>query len=278
MKTRLLFFCFISLFFLNACASNENKDDWSLKLQNIDNYVIEDHDKKTKIAILDSGINKQYMTTNAITKSYNVITNQNKTNDEFDHGTKVASIIIDDKIGINTNVEIFDIQVINEKGQTTVKNVCEGISKAIEYKAEIINMSLGFNSNSKQLHNCINKALKKNIILVASSGDTMSDQSDYPAEYKDVISVSAIDEKKELFAFSSTGKIDFLAPGVNITTKNTKGDYITNEGSSLASANFTGVLSIYLNKNMDRKEIFSKKNIENVKISSKIGNMLIFNK
>ena len=138
--------CFISLFFLNACTNNENKDSWNLKIQNVENYSKEDGDKKIKIAILDSGINKRHFAKNRITKSYNVITNENKTNDEFDHGTKIASIIIDEKIGINTNVEIFDIQVINNKGQITTNNVCDGISKAIEYEADVINMSLGFNT------------------------------------------------------------------------------------------------------------------------------------
>ncbi|WP_052059800.1 S8 family peptidase [Lysinibacillus fusiformis] len=278
MKSRLILMCFISLFFLNACTNNENKDSWNLKIQNVGNYSKEDGDKKIKIAILDSGINKRHFAKNLITKSYNVITNENKTNDEFDHGTKIASIIIDEKIGINTNVEIFDIQVINNKGQTTTNNVCDGISKAIEYEADVINMSLGFNSNNKQLKDCIDKAHKKNIILVASSGDTMSDTSDYPAEYKNVISVAAIDKNKELFGFSSTGKIDFFAPGVDVIAKDNKGNYIKTEGSSIASANFTGVLSIYLNKNIDKKEIYLQDNVEFFNFNGRVINILVFNK
>ncbi|QPA60230.1 S8 family serine peptidase [Lysinibacillus sphaericus] len=103
----------------------------------------------------------------------------------------------------------------------------------------------------------------------------MSDISDYPAEYKNVISVAAIDKNKELFGFSSTGKIDFFAPGVDVIAKNNKGNYIRTEGSSIASANFTGVLSIYLNKNIDKKEIYLQDNLFFIKFF--IKNVLIFN-
>lgn len=94
MKSRLILMCFISLFFLNACTNNENKDSWNLKIQNVGNYSKEDGDKKIKIAILDSGINKRHFAKNLITKSYNVITNENKTNDEFVMEQKLLVLLL----------------------------------------------------------------------------------------------------------------------------------------------------------------------------------------
>lgn len=193
-----------------------------------------------KVAILDSGINGNKF----IHKKFNTFNNTEETNDVFNHGTKVYNVMLD-AAPRNQDVQYYDIQVLDEKGSGTVENICAGIEKAIEYDVNIISMSLGFNNDSETLHQCVNNALEKNIILVAASGDTLSDETDYPAKYDEVLSIAAIDDEKELFSFSSTGKIDFVAPGVEVKTLDNDGEKVKENGSSMAAASFVGVLMSY---------------------------------
>lgn len=91
----------------------------------------------------------------------------------------------------------------------------------------------------------MNRALEKNILIAAASGDTLSDETDYPAKYENVLSIAAIDSKNDLFSFSSTGKIDFVAPGVDVETLDNSGKRVSENGSSIAAASFVGVLMSY---------------------------------
>lgn len=227
-----------------------------------------------KVAILDSGINVN----NSIYQNYNTFTDSNETNDLFNHGTKIYNTI--KKVAPkNQNVKYYDIQVLDKNGLGTVESVCKGIEKSIEYKVDIISMSLGFNKNSKKLHECIKKAAEKNIIIVAASGDTLSSNTDFPANYQEVISVAAIDKSNNLFSFSSTGKIDFVSQGVDFSTKDNEGKTTKESGSSIAAAHFTGLLLSQFTSNNTIKHINSIKesNKEDILIEGRILHKIRYN-
>lgn len=207
-----------------------------------------------KVAILDSGINEKEL----IHKRYNTFTNNEETEDQFNHGTKVFNVIRD-AAPKDQQATYYDIQVLNEQGLGTVENVCEGIEKAIEFEVDIISMSLGFNEHNDQLYNCVKKAIDKNIIVAAASGDTLSTKTDYPAKYEEVLSIAAVDNDNSLFSFSSTGKIDFVASGVDVQTMNNKYEKVKESGSSIATANFVGVLMSYFTEdNSGKNELIYK--------------------
>jgi subtilisin family serine protease len=189
---------------------------------------------------LDSGINNEYL----IHERYNAIDNSNITEDKFNHGTKVFEIIRK-MTPKKQEVKYYDIQVLNDHGLGTVENVCKGIKKAIEFDVDIISMSLGFTKHNADLYDCVKRATDSNIVVVAASGDTLSDDTDYPAKYDEVLSVAAVDENNNLFSFSSTGKIDFTAPGVDIKTRDNKNKRTKESGSSFAVATFVGIMTSY---------------------------------
>ena len=193
-----------------------------------------------KVAILDSGINDKEL----IYKQYNTFTDGTETEDKFDHGTKVFNII-HNSAPKNQKVKYYDIQVLNEQGLGTIENVCEGIEKSIDFDVDIISMSLGFNEHSEELYNCVKKAIDKNIIVVAASGIYLSTDTDYPAKYEEVLSIAAIDKDNSLYSFSSSGKIDFVSEGVDVQTINSLGEAVKESGSSMATANFVGILMSY---------------------------------
>ncbi|MBO1000842.1 S8 family serine peptidase [Bacillus sp. SD075] len=211
-----------------------------------------------KIAILDSGITEDEL----IHKKYNTFTNTEETNDLFNHGTKIYNIIRN-VAPENQKVQYYDIQVLNNKGLGSIENVCNGIDKAIEFNVDIISMSLGFNNDSEILHNCVNRAVDENIIVVAASGDTLSTDTDYPAKYEEILSIAAADSDNNLFSFSSTGKIDFIAPGVDIKTLDNKGNEVKESGSSIAAAYFVGELMSHFTEGELKKNDLKFEIIEN---------------
>ena len=222
-----------------------------------------------KVAILDSGINKD----DFIYKKYNTFTDTDETKDVFNHGTKIFNIIRN-VAPKNQEVQYYDIQVLNDKGLGSVENVCKGIDKAMEFQVDIISMSLGFNDDHEVLYDCVNKAVDKNIMVVAASGDTLSNDTDYPAKYDEILSIAAVDKDHELFSFSSTGKIDFIAPGVEIETLDNEGKKVKESGSSIATAYFVGELMSYFTEDGFRKDSVKFANIQK---NSRILKLLIYN-
>lgn len=204
------------------------------------NIDIDKNVSSLNIAIIDSGVN--YNVKNL--SKFDIYSNKESTKDIYGHGTAVFEVLKENVSNFEKH-NFFDIKVLNDTGTTTSKNFCKGIDYAIKKKADIINVSLGFNDRNGVIDRCISNALNKNILIIAASGDTLSSNIDYPARYKDVISVSAIDEKKNLFSFSSKGDIDYVDYGVNIKVPSRK-DPVS--GSSFATAKVTAKYISYLEK------------------------------
>ncbi|PRS56973.1 chromosome partitioning protein ParA [Bacillus sp. GBSW19] len=265
----------LSLFFLSSCSFEE--DNWAFE-----HLVSKRHDfngNKVKIAVLDSGVSKIKGLDKSIVFSFNAFDNTNKTKDEFGHGTIVASLIAGNldskKIGLNINAEIFDIQVLDQKGLGTVDSVVKGINKAIDKQVDIINLSIGFSKGSKKLKKAIDRALKKGIIIVASAGNMVGRDVEYPAKYKGVISVSAIDINNKIYPLASKGKIDFVSPGVEVLAIDKQSEITIQSGTSFATPYVTGVISLYIEDGESIDLDFLKSKSEDLGNKSIFGNGLL---
>lgn len=206
-------------------------------------------DKKIKIAILDSGINgKHEDLQKKVVKSFNAIDNSKSIQDDFGHGTNIAGIIAatDNDIGIvgvSQNVVIYDVKVLDSAGVGEVEHVIEGLQWAANNNVDIVNMSFGFIKDYPELKKTIDMLLSQNIIVVASAGNNLGQEVDFPAGYTDVISVGSIDLNGKVDVLASTGKIDVYAPGKEIITTSSNGSYETVRGTSFSAAYITGELA-----------------------------------
>ncbi|CAM5363880.1 Peptidase S8/S53 domain-containing protein OS=Lysinibacillus sphaericus OX=1421 GN=LS41612_13265 PE=3 SV=1 [Lysinibacillus sphaericus] len=115
------------------------------------------------------------------------------------------------------NVEIYNVKVLNTKGKSDFQTVINGIEWSIKNDVDIINISFGFETNNLEFEKVIKKALAEGIIIVAASGNTLGLRVDYPAKYEGVISVSALKPDFTSYSYSGKGKIDYAAPGKNIS-------------------------------------------------------------
>lgn len=179
----------------------------------------------------------------------------------YQHGTFVAGIIADNT---TENVKILPYKVFDKSMLALSSGVIAAMYDAIDRNVDVINMSILDDSCEKLYRIAVEKAVEKNICVVACAGNSSEDCSTtYPAAVKDVITVSAMNEARDGFAeFSNFGEaVDFCAPGTKIksTIPVVAEDlYAYKKGTSFStpyiSAQCAGIKSI--NKNLNKHQVY----------------------
>ncbi len=227
--------------------NNDNKP-WYFDCLNIDG----DSETNKTIAIIDSGLTKtDDLNDFNIIYEYNFINNCYDVTDDYGHGTALISVLVGSKnnfIGILNNPKLIILKVMDNFGSCNYKNVNLAILKAIELKADIINLSMGMIYENEEISNSINLALEKDILVVSSIGDFQNNNATYPARMNGVISVESQikDGSKYLFSndFDSTVRIPgYKIPVITLNKINMKFELVTESGSSLSSIIFCGLLA-----------------------------------
>jgi serine protease len=154
---------------------------------------------------------------------YDFANNDSHPNDDQGHGTHVAGTIAQSTnnnlgvAGIAYNCSIMPVKVIGSNGNGNVFNIVNGIYYATAHNANIINMSLGSDSNSISLKQAVQYAWSRDITIVCAAGNEFEDgnQPSYPAAYdKYCIAVGATRFDKTRAYYSNAGSyIDVVAPG-----------------------------------------------------------------
>ncbi|EXX85028.1 alkaline serine protease [Paenibacillus darwinianus] len=228
------------------------------------------------VAVLDTGIDASHPDlAGAVVSGYDFAYNDAQPVDEHGHGTHVAGIIAAQAAGasgysgVAPGVRIMPIQVLNAEGAGTTAMAASGIRYAIDRGADIINMSLGAAADSDILHELIREAVSKGIVVVAAAGNEsnhwigdeagnifsppgvsyrLASPTIYPAAYDEVISVGAYaqlaDKSYTLADFSNVGKVDVMAPGVNIFSTYLGSRYAYMSGTSQATPFVTGLAAL----------------------------------
>ena len=142
--------------------------------------------------------------------------------DESGHGTSVAGVAgatVGNGIGIAgaaRGVELMPVRVMTGSN-AEFSDVAAGICWAVDNGADVINLSLGAQSNSRVLADALRYANRRGVAVVASSGNFGSEAPDravYPAALETVIGVGAITQRNLRADFSSYGWwLDVVAPG-----------------------------------------------------------------
>lgn len=144
--------------------------------------------------------------------------------DDAGHGTHVAGTIgavTNNSLGvsgINWNVRIMPIKVLNHGGDGMETDIVDGIKYATDHGADIINLSLAGNylCDSESLYQeAINYALNAGVTVIAAAGNDNKDVAEYiPANCPGVIAVAATGPNDERASYSNYGElIDLAAPG-----------------------------------------------------------------
>lgn len=172
------------------------------------------------------------------------------------HGTAVLNIIIKYSKHKSFNVNVYPLKKMN----TT--EYIDNIKKAIEDDVDIIHLSNGIRNYNKKLENTIKKAENKGIIVIAAAGNNYGMTMDYPARFKETISIGSLDKNNTKSKSNPYEEMDFYELGEDINTINKMGSDITVDGNSFSAAIVTGkLISIFNTKefeNLNKKEILKK--------------------
>ncbi|MFJ9817190.1 type VII secretion-associated serine protease mycosin [Streptomyces sp. NPDC101151] len=184
------------------------------------------------------------------------------------HGTAMAGIIAGHGhgpgdtagvMGVAPEAKILPVRVILEDGdsarakaRTTRGNaLADGIRWAADHGADVINLSLGDDSDSAHPEpsedEAVQYALKKGVVVVASAGNggDKGDHVSYPAAYPGVIAATAVDKYGTRASFSTRRWYAAVsAPGVNVVIADPDHKYYEGWGTSAAAAFVSGAAAL----------------------------------
>jgi serine protease len=100
---------------------------------------------------------------------------------------------------------------------TRISSIFDAIEWVADQGADVINLSLGVNEYHTSGETLMQAIYEEGALIVAASGNSGTTTLHYPASYKDVLSVGAVDAKRHHASFSQhNSDVDIVAPGVDI--------------------------------------------------------------
>ncbi|MGD6803423.1 S8 family serine peptidase [Rossellomorea vietnamensis] len=214
------------------------------------------------VAVIDGGVDNKHEELKAnLLPSINMVDPLRGAEPDM-HGTHVAGIIAGQKnngiggMGINPSAKILPVDVFNGSEMAFDYVIAEGILRAIEEEADVINMSLGSNFPSPIIEKAVERAINAGVTVVAAAGNSGSDEREYPAGFEGVISVGAVNDGNTLTSFSNYGSsVDVVAPGEVIYSTGydpgKKSTFKELSGTSMAAPMVAGAASLILSQYPD---------------------------
>lgn len=216
--------------FLQAIGADSNRSTWGTEIT---------------VAVLDTGVE------NHPTFGKGQLTHLDLVNDGqpfAGHGTAVASLIggrDEQAPGVAPASHILDVRIADSLGESSSFKLAEGIVKAVDAGAQVINISLGSYGDATVLRDAVAYAESKGAVIVAAAGnDHTNNQLAYPAAISSVISVGGVDADYQQAYFSNSGKgLDVTAPAVGIQSAYGADLIVLGDGTSQAAAITSGVVA-----------------------------------
>jgi subtilisin family serine protease len=245
------------------------------------------------VAVLDTGIDASHPELSPrIIDGYNALAGGGSFADDNGHGTHMAGIIAADRknpfpgtigiVGAAPQTTLLAVKVLDQYGAGYLSDFIYGLQWVYNNGSPlvtVVNMSLGFSTDSPALQQAIQALYASGVIMVASAGnrcaqspgqdegggdcqggpalvcDPTQTAVKYPAAYPEVMAVVAIDFYDHVTAYSLLGpEVDVAAPGgsketgirILSTTRTIDGGYGEGSGTSQAAAHVTGAVALAL--------------------------------
>jgi subtilisin family serine protease len=269
---------------------------WHLDDFNIPSIWTESTGAGKRVAVVDTGMDLSLPDfAERIVNPYSVVTGTARFEDEVyyrdgdtthvvDHGTKVASVVGASGAGESGNVgvapgasimpiQVFGFSVLDERLVSNDLMIIEGIARAIEFRADIINLSLGSDyshiiqgdplaaiedtqimnqlrvlssTGGRIYERALTACEEHGVIVVASAGNEGLPAEVQPlAAHPNTFAIGAIDEETTVAGFSNYGYVvDCYAPGVDIPVLGTGGNTFRASGTSFSAPYVSGLIAL----------------------------------
>jgi subtilisin family serine protease len=173
------------------------------------------------------------------------------------HGSLVAGIIAADSSsgtgGIAPGAKLIAVKSCVAQSSSSAAARCwsstlaRGIDLATQKNVRILNLSVG-GPEDKLLSRMVDAAMKKGIAVVSAAGnDGPGGKPSYPAAFKGVIAVTAVDANERLYPQATRGSyVGLAAPGVDVVSTGPGGRRQVFSGTSAAAAFASGAVALLL--------------------------------
>jgi len=270
-------------------------DAWSLQKGTIDSF-----NPGITVAVVDTGVNLIHQDLrDRVLPGFDLVNRDSDPSDDNGHGTHVAGIIAastNNQVGVAgttwEGVKILPIKAFNFDGATSLEVLAEGIRKAADEGAQVINVSAGTEEDSATVREAVRYALARpqKPILVGAAGNESARQSGYvapviyPANYPDarVIAVGAVGPDGTIAFYSNAnssppsstrGGVDIAAPGGNDPSQTDRPEltilstdwnrfdpedsYSYMQGTSFAAPFVSGAVALLLSEGLGPEQVES---------------------
>jgi subtilisin family serine protease len=148
------------------------------------------------------------------------------------HGTFCAGLLA----AAAPDAMIMPLRVFDDSGRADIFSIVRAVHYAVEHGAHVINMSFGLTTDSSSVKQAVKFAIEHGVTVVASAGNHNTSAPQYPAGYKNVMSVASTDLTDKKASFSNYGSTIFVdAPGINIISAYPGGYYALASGTSFSA-------------------------------------------
>jgi type VII secretion-associated serine protease mycosin len=216
--------------------------------------------KGVVVAVIDSGVRATHVDlTGQVLPGVDLVHGGNGQRDYgtgVGHGTAMASIIAghghgpdgeDGIMGLAPGAKILPIGVAPGSGDTD-SVLASAIRYAVDHGASVINLSLGApGGNYQEQEQAISYAESHNVVVVACSGNTGTDEDDYPASFPGVVSVGGVDQNGHIWNGStSSSHLTVTAPAVGIVSDTNGSDtqMFKGDGTSYSAAYVSAIAAL----------------------------------
>ncbi|AWN29824.1 S8 family serine peptidase [Streptomyces sp. NEAU-S7GS2] len=244
-----------------ASADYIRDGQWALDAFNPQKVWKESTGKNVTVAVIDSGVNGDHVDLKGNVLPGKSFADGGGTADHEsgdDHGTAMAALIAghghgpnhaDGIMGLAPDAKILPIKR-NESVGGNANSIDGPIRYAVDHGAKVINMSFaGPYALNEQEKSAISYAVKKDVLLVAGSGNEGTSKASYPAAAPGVLAVGAVAEDGKVLDKSNYGPhIRLIAPGENIYSAGTTPKYRQATGTSDATAYVSAAAALVRSK------------------------------
>lgn len=264
------------------------------------------------VAIVDDGFDLRHEElASKVYKPYNVFTRTTDVSESSQHGTHVAGTAIaiannhKGISGIAPNCKWMPIKVADENGNMPTTAVIDGVLYAVYSGADVVNLSLGmdlqtnipvniqremisgmFKEEERVWRKIFEIAEKNNVAIVLAAGNENLLAGIDPMHRTDnTIVVAAVDKYHNPMwnksIFSNYGEdTDISAPGVDILSTVGNGNYVSKNGTSMASPIVTGAVALVksVNRVLTTKQIRKIFQETGLDVNGKIGRLIQLDK